>query len=237
MYVSCVSGGCLRVVGASLHFGFLGVRGGLTRILTLSLAHFRPIYKAVNVVDKKGDKAYHHGYIRYVIDGRQHPQYNEDYVVGSVCQRVEGAAAEGEICGDKTRRHRYGAGDHVRRVQRVQNEPERRRHRGGKCGKEDVFSAFQFVHFDFAVSARIGVSEPRYYGEYGDGRGHAEIGDHLAVVGIGVGDDAVEDAEHHDEQLSHRVAFGSENEGCRAHKRGGEGEDVLAVEHAERHAY
>ena len=63
--------------------------------------------------------------------------------------------------------------------------------------------------------------------------GHAQIGDHLAVVGKGIGDDAVQQAKEHHQHLSHGVSLGVEDKRRDAYQRGGQRQIILPVKGAE----
>ena len=65
--------------------------------------------------------------------------------------------------------------------------------------------------------------------------GHAQIGDHLAVVGKGIGDDAVQQAENHHQHLSDGVSLGVEDKRRDAYQRGGQRQIILPVKGADEH--
>ena len=76
----------------------------------------------------------------------------------------------------------------------------------------------------WAAVAPEGVVQPADESQQGHGCGHAQVGDHLPVIGAGVGDIAVDQAEDHRQRLAHGIALGVEQQRGDADERGGQSE-------------
>lgn len=189
--------------------------------------HPAPVYEPVEIVGQKGRKAHHHGQISLVAPRRQQPQNDEHHVVGGVAQGVEGAAAEGEVHRQKAGGHGHGAGQKVRRAQRLEDEVKRRRHRRRQQPHEHMLPTGNFVHLHLGAVALKGVAQPADERQQRHGRRHAQIGDHLAVIRAGIGNIAVDQAENHRQRLPHGVALGVKKQGGDADEGGGEREILL----------
>ena len=66
----------------------------------LPLLYFQPVDKAVDVVDKKYEKAYRYGYIRYIRQRSQDPEYDQHNIVRRIGKREQGTAFIGQPDGD-----------------------------------------------------------------------------------------------------------------------------------------
>ena len=228
---------CIGAGGFSGRGCFPGRRcfsgGGRVRF-RLFPAHARPVYEAVNVVGEEHDEADDHGKVGKIFQRGEYPQYDEHHVVGGVGEGVQRAAAEGQIDGEETGRDRDRARHDVRRIEGVEDKAEGGGDRRGRREHQQDLFAFQPVHRHLCAVALVGVFQPGDERKDRHRHGHAEVGDHLSVVGKGVGDDAVEDAEHDGQRLPYGVALCVEDEGGRPDERGAQREIIGAVEQGKR---
>ena len=202
--------------------------------LRLPHLHFLPVDIAVKIVGKERRKADHHRNIPDVGSARQGPEDDEDEVVRRIGQRKIGASPEGQVDGQKAGGHRYGAGHDVGRVEVGQDEIEHRGHRRCAHAHPDGLFPADGIHLDLRLVAVVGVAHPGDQGKDRHRHGHPQIGDHLAVIGKGVGDPAVEQAEHHGQHLPEGVALGVEDQGRHPDQGSAEGHVAFPVKHTER---
>ena len=78
------------------------------------------------------------------------------------------------------------------------------------------------------------MPEPRYESEERHRCGHTEIGYHLTVIGEGIGDYAVKNAENDRKKLTERIALGIEDKEGDPDKRRGKGKIFVFSEKQER---
>ena len=201
-------------------------------VFALPHFHFLPAEIAVDIVDQKGNKAHDNRDIANVGHAGKHPQNNQHHVVGSVGKGKERASAESEIDGDKAGGDGKGAGDDVGGIKMRQDEIK---HSGNKGGADPHPYRFRFadgVDLNLCFVALIGIAEPRDEGKDRHRHGHAEIGDHFAVIGKAIGNDAIQQAEHHHQHLPERIAFGIKDQRGNADEGGDQGQNVFAVKKA-----
>lgn len=78
------------------------------------------------------------------------------------------------------------------------------------------------------------MPQPGDQGEHRHGGAHAQVGNHFPVVGKGVGDGAVQQAEQDNERLPCRIALCVEDQGGDPDQGGGKGHPAFPVECQER---
>lgn len=157
----------------------------------LACFHFLPVEKSVYIVEKERDEANDNGNVANVGDACQRPKNNQNDIVCGICNGKERTSAEREIYGEKTGGHRNGTRNHIRGVKKVQNKVK---NKGDDCGGEKHETDFVFadcVDLHFRLVSFIWMSEPGHQCKNCHGHGHAEIGQHFAVVGKSIGNDAV----------------------------------------------
>ncbi len=118
-------------------------------------------------------------------------------------------------------------------MESVKDKIERKRHHKGGKPHENGFLSANTIDPYLGFIAVIGVSEPRHEGNHSHGHCHTEVGDHLAVVGKGEGNDAVENTEKDHEHLPDWVPLCVKNEGRDTDKGGEKGGVILAIKEAE----
>lgn len=79
----------------------------------------------------------------------------------------------------------------------------------------------------------VGVAEPGDESEKRHGHGHAKVGHHLAIVGKGIGNIAVKQAEKDHEKLACGIALGIKKNGDHADQGGDQRQMITAVEEQE----
>lgn len=157
----------------------------------LPLLYFQPVDKAVDVVDKKYEKAYCYGYIRYIRQRSQDPEYDQHNIVRRIGKREQGTAFIGQPDGDKARCDRNCARHHVRRMKCVEYEVKNKCDKRGHDGHPQNFPAFQPVYPDLRPVPVIRMFLPCDPCENSHGRRHAQICYHFAAIGECIGYHAV----------------------------------------------
>lgn len=170
--------------------------------------HFLPAEIAVDIVDQKGDKANNNRNIANVGHARQYPQNNQHHVVGGIRQGKEGASAKSKIDRNKAGGDGKGAGDDVGGIEMRQDEIKHGGNNGGANPHPHRFRLADGVDLNLCFVALIGIAKPRDEGKDRHRHGHTEIGEHFAVIGKAIRNDAIQQAEHHHQHLPERIAFG-----------------------------
>ena len=96
--------------------------------------------EAVHIIKEKGAEADNNGKVDRILQGGQHPQQDENDVVGGISNGVAGAAAESKIGSHSAGRHRDGRGEQVRRVQCFQDKVKEK---GDKKGSQNEKGNFR----------------------------------------------------------------------------------------------
>ena len=209
--------------------GFCGLLRQFLPALLLTLLHPGPAEKAISVVDQEHHKADNHRQVGGILHGGQSPQHDQHQVVGGVGQGEVGAAAEGEIDGQKAGGDGQRAGEQVCGVEEAEQEVEHHRHSGGEYQHKGNLTPGKAVDLHLGMVALEGVAQPGHQRHHSHGSRHAQIGEHLAVVSKGEGNKPVQQAEQDHQHLPRRVALGAENKGCGSDERGGQGEIAAPV--------
>lgn len=209
--------------------GFCGLLCQLLPALLLTLLHPGPAEKAISIVDQKHHKADNHRQVGGVLHGGQSPQHDQHQIVGGVSQGKVGAAAEGEIDGQEAGSDGQRAGEQVCGVEKAEQEVKYHRHRSGKYQHKGDFTTGEAVDLHLGVVALERVAQPGHQRHYRHGGGHAQVGEHLAVVGKGEGNQSIQQAEQNHQHLACRIALGAENQGRGPNERGGQGEVAAPV--------
>ena len=126
----------------------------------LSGLHPSPADKTVQVVDQKHAKADNHREIGDVRGCCQAPQHNQHGVVCGIGQCKIGAAAEGQVYGQKAGGYRYGAGNQIGRVERPEDPLKREGHDGRQRRHKRKLPRPQRVDLNLRPVALKRVTEP-----------------------------------------------------------------------------
>ena len=197
--------------------------------IQLPFLHPLPADEAVQIIHEEHHKADDDGQIADVLFCRHGPHDDQHHIVGGVGQGEVGAAAEGQVHGDEAGGHGQGAGEHIGGAKVVQDEIETPGHPGGQGIHECKLLISQPVYRHLRMVSVIGIAKPGNQGKQRHRPGHAEVGDHLAKVGKGVGDHAVEQAEQDHQCLPDGVALGIEDQRGRADQRGRQRHEIHPV--------
>lgn len=196
----------------------------------LPAAHAAPVIEAVEIVAEKHGEADHHGQIRQAVHSGQHPEDDQNQIVGCVGQRVGRAAAEHQVGCEKAGQDGHRADEKVSGFEIGEDEVEQDGDDKAEAAHPGDLSGGQAGDGHLAFTGLIRVLEPGHHRHDGDGRGHAEVGDHFAVVAEPQGDGGVGQAEHHGEDLAKDLALGDEDEGGHADEGGGQSQGMAAAE-------
>ena len=207
---------------------------GGSALLLLPSLHAPPVDKAVGIVEKKDRKASGDGKIGDVLDGGKHPKKDEHDVVCRVGEGEVGGAARRQVRGSKACGDGKGGKNEVRGVKGVEDKIENDRDHERQKGKDAPFPRVYAPHAGLRVSLVRGITKPRCKRPHRHGERHAEIGDHLPVVGEGIRDHAVGGRKNDHEEGSHGIALRRKDEGGNAHKRGAEVEIIFPVKEIEK---
>ena len=115
----------------------------------------------------------------------------------------------------------------------LQNKVEGKGHNSAQRIHSDVFPIADPIYCHLGMVSFVRVSQPGNQCKQRHRTGHAEICDHLSIVGKGVGNHTVEQAEHNHQRLPDGIAFGVEDQGGDPDEGGYEGEEAHAVEDEE----
>ena len=201
-------------------------------VFALPHLHFLPAEIAVDIVDQKRNKAHDNGNIANVGYAGKHPQNNQHHVVGSVSKGKERASAESEIDRNKAGGNGEGAGDDVGGIEMRQDEIKHGGNNGGANPHPHRFRFADGVNLNLRFVALIRVAEPRDEGKDRHRHGHPEIGDHFAVISKAIGNNAIQQAEHHHQHLPERVTFGIKDQRGNADEGGDQSQNVFTVKKA-----
>ena len=185
--------------------------------------------EAVEIVGQKRQKADHHGKIADLLQAGQDPKKDQHQIVGGVDQGKIRAPPKGKVHGQEAGGHRKGAGEKMRGIQPEQQEGKEDRDHQGQEHRQTPLPGRETLYLHLCPISPKGMAEPGHQRHHRHGKGHAKIGDHFSVIGKGIGDPAVEQAEHHHECLSYGVPLGVEDQGRNADEGGDQGGVILAV--------
>lgn len=186
--------------------------------------HSFPAYEAVEVVDEKNNKTNYDGNIGNIAQCGKNPEDNQHNIVCGIGKGIICTAPESKIDGNEACCNRNGARNYICGAEIFKNEIENGGNGGGENEHKDYFFSADFIYSDFRFFAFIGISQPRYEGEYRHRARHSQIGYHFAVIVECVGNDSVKDAENYHQCLGNRVALCGKNQGGYADKGCGKGE-------------
>ena len=185
----------------------------------MPLAHFRPTVKSVNVVNEKDGKAYDERNIFAVLHCGKRPEYNENDIVKGIAQSVIRTSAQGERNCGKTCQYGDGAHDQIVRAERIEDKVKCNRNYRRCKRDQKIVAAFEGVYLYFPNFAVIGVFKPVYKRCNAHGRGHAEIGDHFAVIVERERYISVKSRKKYAENLTRNASSCNENQGGCADER------------------
>ena len=202
---------------------------GRKSLLRLPLLHFPPAEKAVNVVCQKSGKAHGYGNIPCVLKACQHPQHNENDIIGSIGQGKPGTSAKGQVHRKEAGGHGQGAGDQVGGAEILQDPVKSGGHHRRKSQHDPNLPLANGVDRYLGLVAPEGVFQPGDQGKHRHRHGHAQVGDHFPVVGKAVRNDAIQQAENHHQHLADGIALGGEDQRCHPHQGSEQGQIALPV--------
>lgn len=172
-------GSVRRAVRARYRFGLhVGLFGCF-----LTFHHFRPVEKAVQIVDKEDNEANYDRHVRRSRVGRQRPKNYQHQIVRGISQGKKGAASESKVHGKETCGNGYRADKQVCRAKRAENEIKRHGDNRRQRERKQYFFYPEPVDLDLGAVALERIPYPGNQSADSHRRAHSKISYHLAVIG------------------------------------------------------